>query len=176
MRKLAIFILLAGLSACVSSWDVDRPNQLSKRMDPSVTAYVSVPPDAALGKTHYRGSGLMVATAVATAFGHHMRQVDVASGPQTYDAALEAARQSGAAYLIAPDILIWEDRSGHWSGRTDWARIEISVVEVATGDVIETAVVGATSGFSAMFRDAHPQDLLKKPVRSYVDSLFPGQS
>jgi hypothetical protein len=113
----------------------------------------------------------MAAQIVKDAFARHLRHVEMATAPQTFEGAMEIARQMNATYLIAPSIVHWEDRATHWSGRSDTAILEISVVEVATGKIIERATVKATSGASALFV-GHPQKLLPRPVKLYADSLF----
>jgi hypothetical protein len=170
MRALILIIALLGLAAC-GTYAVDRPPQISKRLAPSATAYVSVPPDGKYGRTVYTGSGAMAAQIVATAFARHLDHVEEASAPQTFDLALERAKELKAAYLIAPAILHWEDRARFWSGRSDKAELQIAVVDVTTGQTIEHAVVGGIKGWP-VFRNIHPQKLLPRPVGEYVDSLF----
>ena len=173
MRRFLAICALFALSACGSTHDIDRPMQFSKRLDPSASAYVTVPQDGYHDQTVYQGSGMMTANAVVAAFQPHFSQVFEASAPQTLESAMVAAREMGASYVIAPAILHWEERAGQWSLRSDRAGIELSVIEVATGDVIETAVVKAVSGYAAYFVRRRPQQLLPAPLNQYADSLFP---
>jgi hypothetical protein len=170
MRTLILIIALLGLAAC-ETYAVDRPNQISQRLAPAATAYVSVPPDGKYGKTVYAGSGAMAAQIVAAAFSRHFDHIEQASEPQTFDLALERAKEMRVAYLIAPAILHWEDRASFWSGRTDIAKLQILVIDVTTGQTIEQAVVSGTKGWP-VFRNIHPQHVLPRPVGQYVDSLF----
>jgi Domain of unknown function (DUF4823) len=173
MRILVIFSILIVLTSCADTHEVHRVSQVSQRLSADGIAYVSVPPDGRYGSTVYTGSGAMASQIVVAAFSRHMTRVEQASAPQTFVKSLEAAKQARATYLVAPAILHWEDRATEWSGRPDKVELRISVVDTASGKVIETAVVSGTSGL-ATFGGDHPQDLLPEPVQQYVDSLFPG--
>jgi hypothetical protein len=172
MRFLVLVVVLLGLAACEDTFAVKRPNQISQYMLKSATGYVSVPPDGRYGHTVYHGSGRTVADAVAAAFGKHLAKVEEADMPRTVDAALEKAKEADARYLIAPAILHWEDRATEFSGLSDRLVLEISVIEVATGDLIEQAVLSGTNGIPNIGSEK-PEQLVATPVNRYVDSLFP---
>lgn len=176
MRFLPVFCLSFLLAACVSTQDVDRPAQVSQRLDTAAVAYVSVPPDGHFGKTVYANSGMMAANAVAKAFQAHLQNVYVASAPATIDDALQAARGAGARYLISPVILHWEEHATQWSWRSDRVRIKLTVIDTMSGNIVETAVLKGTSGAAAFFVRREPQQLLAPPLDQYVESLFPEKS
>jgi Domain of unknown function (DUF4823) len=176
MKSFLIVCVLLTVSACVSTYDVDRPDQVSKRLNASTSAYVTVPPDGHYGQTLYKGSGAKAANAVAAAFRPYLRQVTEAKEPMTLEMALADAREAKADYLIAPSILHWEDRATLWSGRSDRVRIELCVIEVSTGDVVEKATIKGTSGFAAFWVRRRPEQLLPAPLKEYVASLFPQRS
>jgi hypothetical protein len=171
MRTVILVLAALGLAACVDTHAVERPIQISKRIVPTAIAYVSVPPDATMGDSYFPGSGAAAASVVADAFARHMPKIERAEAPQTLPAALIAARAKGAAYLIAPGILRWEDWNTRVSGRSDQVALEIAVLDVATGEIIERGVVKGTNGIPEVGSE-RPQLLLPIPVRDYVDSLF----
>lgn len=100
-----------------------------------------------------------------------MAKVEEATAPQTRDEALAAAKEAGASYLIVPAILHWEDRATEFSGLSDRVEIEIVVIEIATGDMIERAYIKGTNGIPDL-ASTKPEQLLPIPVNRYVDSLF----
>ena len=171
IRIVVLIFVLLGLAACEDTFAVKRPNQLSKYILTSATAYVSVPPDAQFGQIDYHSSGKFVAYVVASAFSEHLANVRMAEMPQTFDAALDRAKELDARYLIAPAILHWEDRATELSGQSDRIVLEISVIEVATGDIIERAVLSGTNGIPNLGSE-RPEQLVPPPVYQYVDSLF----
>jgi hypothetical protein len=171
MRTVILVLAALGLAACVDTHAVERPMQISKRIAPTATAYVSVPPDATMGAFYFVGSGQAAADAVAAAFARHMPNLVRADAPQTLPAALEQARAKNAAYLIAPGILRWEDWNTRVSGKSDQVELEIAVIEVATGQIVERGVVKGTNGIPDNASE-RPQLLLPLPVGDYVDTLF----
>jgi len=90
---------------------------------------------------------------------------------QAFEAALNAAKKHGAAYLVVPTILEWEDRATEWSAIPDRASIKLSIIDTANSETIDSATIKGKSGL-ATFGGDHPQDLLPKPVGEYVKSLY----
>jgi len=172
MRFLVLVLVLLGLTACEDTFSVDRPNQISQYMHRSATGYVSVPPDGEFGQMTFPGSGMTVSEAVMAAFAKHLSKVVIAKAPQTLDSALKNAREAGAQYLIAPNIVRWEDWNTEVSGRSDRMSVEISVIKVATGAVIEHGVISGINGVPEL-GSTKPEQLIPTPLSRYVDSLFP---
>ena len=171
MRTLVLLLAGVVLAACADTHSVYRPNQISKRMAPSATAYVSVPPDGAHEGKMYPGTGVTAAQIVSAAFARHFQRVEQATGPQTLQSALDQAKAKNARYLIAPAILDWQDWDTQNTGRSDHVQVEITVIEVATGETIEHGFVGGTNGIPS-WGSEKTQELLPVPVAEYVDSLF----
>jgi hypothetical protein len=172
MRTLVLLLAAIALVACVGdTHSVKRPVQLSKRMMPSATAYVSMPPDGEHAGYVFPGSGAIVQKIVGDAFARHFPRVERAAAPQTLAQALAKAKELKASYLVAPAVLHWENWNTEISGRSDQVKVEIAVIEVATGQVIEHGLVGGTNGIPE-YGTNHPKELLPMPVAQYVDSLF----
>jgi len=134
-------------------------------------AYVGVPKDGSYGTIAYPGSGALTAQAVAAAFAPYLAKTTVGVKTEGFDAALKSARAGRNTYLLYPEILLWEDRATEWSGRPDQASVKVSVVRAATGDVLDSAVVGGKSGLATLGGD-RPEHLLPKPLADYAASLF----
>ncbi len=107
---------------------------------------------------------------------HALRRLPKRAAPalpdRTKDGALEKAKAGGYTYLIYPVILYWEDRATEWSGIPDKITVEISVIDVATGAVLNSARIEGKSKWATLGGD-HLQDLLEKPLTDYARTLFP---
>jgi Domain of unknown function (DUF4823) len=171
MRIFFFVLTLLGLAACADTHSVQRINETTRKLSRTEIGYVAVPQDGRYGGTVYAGSGAMTSQIVMAAFSRHLERVTVAGSVQGFDASLAAARQAKASYLISPTILHWEDRATEWSGISDKVSVRISVVDAATGKIIDSAVVDGRSGWATLGGD-HPQDLLPEPIGQYADSLF----
>lgn len=171
MRLILATLFLVGLAACADTHQVHLGHQAASKLSADGIAYISVPENGRYGHTVYGSSGVMAAQIVAAAFGRHMRRIEQASSPQSTEQSLDSARKAGATYLVEPSILHWEDRATEWSGIRDKVELRISVLDAASGTVLETAVVSGSSGWATLGGD-HPQDLLPKPTQEYVDGLF----
>jgi hypothetical protein len=124
----------------------------------------------------YPGPGKRTAFEVTRAFSPRLEKTTQARGTgtagQDKDGALEKAKAGGYTYLIYPVILHWEDRATEWSGIPDKITVEISVIDVATGAVLDSARIEGKSKWATLGGD-HPQDLLEKPLTDYARTLFP---
>ena len=170
-RLAPVLSIVAVLSGCADTHSVQKVINSGHTLSPSASAYVTTPADGRYGKTVYDGSGRMTSDIVATAFMRRLSRVDQADGPQSNEEALASARKMGATYLVAPDILQWEDRATEWSGKPDRAEIRLRVVDTATERVIASGLISGQSGLATLGGDK-PQDLLRQPTENYVGSLF----
>jgi len=171
VQKILAIAIALTLTACATQTSVQRTTQSSARLTPNLIAYVSVPQDGAYGNKPYIGSGRMATEAVAAAFVPHMARVEQAPAVQSAEDARIAANEAGAAYLIEPTIMRWEDRATEWSGISDKASVQVRITDPKTGAVLDSAVINGKSSYWTMGGD-HPQDLLPGPMKEYADSLF----
>lgn len=171
MRLVSIVLFVALLSACADTHQLLRTGREIPKLEQSRTVYVSVPKDGRYGQTSYSGSGQNTTQIVLAAFSQYAKRVEAGHEYHTFEEALDAARKFGAAYLVVPTILEWEDRATEWSGIPDKASIKISVIDTGSGATLDSVVIKGKSGL-ATFGGDHPQDLLPKPVGEYVKSLF----
>jgi len=172
MRWLSIIILFVSLvSACADTHQLLRTSRELPRLDRNKIVYVSVPKDGRYGRIVYSGSGPNTTQIVLAAFSQYAKRVESGHEYQAFEAALNAAKKHGAAYLVVPTILEWEDRATEWSAIPDRASIKLSIIDTANSETIDSATIKGKSGL-ATFGGDHPQDLLPKPVGEYVKSLY----
>lgn len=90
---------------------------------------------------------------------------------QSFDEAIQYTNDNSFNYLIYPQILHWEDRATEWSGISDKVTVKINIIEANTKKTLDSATIEGTSGWATLGGD-HPQDLLKKPINDFVNSLY----
>jgi hypothetical protein len=169
ISSLAILSILL-VTGCADVSTVKRNDTRTASLDSKARTFITIPEDGSYGRTVYKGSGSTVSGIVLSAFAVKLLNIDLADKTLSFDDALTYARIQGYRYLISPKILHWEDRNAAWSGRPSKASIRIIIVDVKTGDVIESTVIDARSS-SWRMTDPAPEDALPKPVAEYVSSL-----
>jgi hypothetical protein len=164
-----VLTLTALFTGCADVTSVTRDAPREVVLDSKAKAYVSVPPDAQNAQQAYTGSGRIAAGIVLTEFSTKMLNVDIAGKKEYFDLALNNARRQGYQYLIVPKITHWEDNDV-LSGQPSKATISIRIVDVITGDIIDSVVIDSRSSVVRM-TDASPEDALPEPIQKYVNSL-----
>ena len=87
----------------------------------------------------------------------------------------EGEAQAGArgfTHYVHPTILHWEDRNTEWSGKRDKISIQLQVVEIESGNIIDATMLDGKSKL-ATFGGDHPEELLAKPLAQYAELLCP---
>jgi Domain of unknown function (DUF4823) len=137
----------------------------------NATALVALPEDGHFEKIPYPGSGRTTGLALSAAFARHLHRVDSTPETAAFAVQLDKARAAKFDYLIVATVVHWEDRATEWSGRPDRIEIEIRTMDAPSG---ETLALGSVKGKSkwATFGGDSPEDLLAKPLDSYVGWLF----
>jgi hypothetical protein len=171
MRLVLVVLFVSLISACADTHQLLRAGRETPKLESNRTVYVSVPKDGRYGHIVYSGSGSNTSQVVLMAFSRYAMRVETGHAYQSLEEALNSAQKIGAAYLVVPTILEWEDRATEWSAIPDKASIKISVVDVRNGETVDSVVIKGKSGL-ATFGGDHPQDLLPKPVGEYAKSLF----
>jgi hypothetical protein len=172
--KRVIASLIAGVlsAGCADTYRMVRSEAPSNvRLMPSDTVFIAVPEDGMYGADTYRGSGQTTAQIIYSTFVKRIRTAKVGRSIQSFDEALDFAKKNNHKYLVYPTILHWEDRATEWSAIPDKVEVKIEVIDVASGNRIEAAIVKGKSGL-ATFGGDHPQDLLPEPVEEFVSSLY----
>ncbi|MDX2499528.1 MAG: DUF4823 domain-containing protein [Deltaproteobacteria bacterium] len=168
--SLATAVLI--LAGCADSHQLVRLNESnSTKLDKNCAVYVAVSKDSRYGDIKYEGSGATTSQVIMAAFAKHIARIESAPTYEPLSINLKKARSDGFSHLVYPMILHWEDRATEWSGTPDKVRVKISLLDVATGQVLDGAIISGESGL-ATFGGDRPQDLLAEPMDEYVASLF----
>jgi hypothetical protein len=80
------------------------------------------------------------------------------------------ARTAGAAYLLQPAILRWEERT-EWSGKQDRVRLRLTLYEVASGQPLDAAYIHIESP-KVEVNEHRIGALLRDPLVRYAGGLF----
>lgn len=144
---------------------------LRQKLKQEDSVYIVVPADGKYGDFVYQGSGQTTAQVIKTAFLKHLNRVETSVDVEKFEEGLEKAKSQGFTCLVRPTILHWEDRATEWSGKPDKVEVKINVVDVGSGDILDSVVIKGKSRW-ATFGGDHPQDLLPEPINNYVSSLF----
>jgi len=162
-----LWLMMAGVSALFvgcTSYDARVVRRPAERLNPGDPVTILVPKPGWYGETCYRKSGKMTADALEEAFDRHARAISQTRGPLHM-------RPSASGYVVKPVILHWEERATEWSGKPDRIAVKIEVLNANDLSVRSSVVVKGKSKWFTFGGD-HPQDLLAKPIRDYVDSLY----
>ncbi len=171
MRYLKLLLISLFITSCADSHQILRTSNNEIKLNPSSSAYISIPKDGRYGQTIYTGSGATVSQVILLEFSKHLTQVETGHEYQTYKEAIKHAKENKFDYLIFPSVLAWEDRATEWSGIPDKATIKISIIKTTASKTLDSVIIKGTSGLGTFGGD-HPQDLLPKPVSDYVKKLF----
>lgn len=171
MRYFILALSLVLLGGCTHTITRTDGPMAERKLARSASFYLMVPADGQYRQTIYRGSGRTTAQVIKGSIGRFTNKVDQGTGVESLEKALETAKEAGAAYVVQPIILHWEDRATQWSGIPDRIRVSISVIDAQTGETVRSTVINGKSKW-ATFGGDHPQDLLPEPVDSFVEELF----
>ena len=135
------------------------------------SVYISTPSDGSFGSTVCPNSGRMTAQAIKSAFLKKVTRVKVSPGTETYETGLKNASSQDFSHYLWLDILHWEERATEWSGLPDRIEVKIKLIRVDDARTVDSVIIKGSSKWATMGGD-HPQDLLPKPLNSYVSSIF----
>lgn len=174
LRLLAFAASVLAVAACADQTVLRTADGPGVRVIPAgAPVYVSVPTDGAYRGEVQPGSGAVTAGIVAAAFAARMPAVRLGTAHASRDEALQAARATGARYLIEPRILHWENQTAVTSFAADKATVRLTVLDTRTGTIVDS---GEIVGHGAWTKsgDTLPQDLLPVPAAYYADRLVEG--
>lgn len=141
------------------------------RLDAQKSVFITVPGDGEFADALYLGSGRAVAQAIAMAFTRRGIPVLVAKGHLTREQALSTAARLDAGYLVLPVITLWNQRN-EWLSRPSRLAVRISILDVATGRLIESKPVETRNLTVLAFTISDPESLLEEPIYKYVSALY----
>jgi hypothetical protein len=171
MRKIALCIVILGLTGCASTRHVQQLSHDAESLDRTKTVYIAIPEDGAYGNQKTPGSGQQAAQALATALAQQSISVKLGSHTEDSKAAIASAQAEHLAYVALPTITNWEHRVTSWSGRPSRLSLRVDVVDAETGKTIDTSVVDSKSA-SMTFAATGPARLLSQAMTQYVQQLY----
>lgn len=160
-----------GLGACSQKHAIDTVQTPPQRLDRGAAVYVMVPqPGIHEGKT-YPESGVQTAQAAVAALAPYASRATSGGTPETLENARRKAQSAGAAYIVEPTILNWEDRATEWSGWPDRITIKLVVWDTKSGKDVASTLARASSKWGTFGGD-HPQDLLPQLMASFFSRIY----
>jgi hypothetical protein len=170
--------LVLSLSGCTtifhkSALTDSRPPASATRvhLDPFKSVFIAVPSDGAFGSVYYIGSGRAVASAITAAFTAQGIPVYVAEGQLASEETLRAATRLKAGYAVLSAITLWDQRN-EWLGLPSALAVRVSIVDVNTGQTIESKPIETRNETVLAFTIFSPETLLEKPLNQYVSELY----
>lgn len=149
------------------------------RLQPDSLIYIAQSHFAPKGEAWPRPN--VVAEEAFAGFVEYFPLVRGAPAPLGLDEALAQARAEGAHYLLYTRFAAMDDRVGtldELNDQRDVSRlgldsgvIQLMLLETGTRYLVDTARIRTRGGLLFLF-DAHPQDLLRPPLRSYARQLL----
>ncbi|MEQ8390525.1 MAG: DUF4823 domain-containing protein [Thalassospira sp.] len=172
-RNLGILCAVAmsfALGACSSKYRTDN-HEVIQTVAPGSSFYIMLPEDGTFGHINYANSGQMLATEVYKQLAPYSGEIVKATSVETRDEAFAAAQDQDLEFLIAPQILHWEDRATEWSSRPDRITILYQAFNVTDKTMLANSTISASSKW-ATFGGDHPVHLLPVPTKQFVSSLL----
>lgn len=121
------------------------------------------------GRTE-RGSGLAASREVTTALSYQNPLVELAESSEPRTEVLALAQSRGFAFVVDPEVVLWENRATNWSGRPDRVRIVIRLFDATDGRALDATTISATG--PSLLDLGGPAELLRKPLIEYAENLF----
>ncbi|WP_426730848.1 DUF4823 domain-containing protein [Myxococcus faecalis] len=159
------------LSACVTKTEITRLRAGPPQLTAAESLYVFIPADGVYENKRFAGSALATSKAVFVAFYKRTPHVKLGNLTERFEEGMKAARAAQSKYLVRPTLLHWEDRATQWSGKPDQIDVKLELIDVATGKVVNSTRLKATSE-SMSHLSSRPEDLLPKPLEQFVSSLY----
>lgn len=165
---LALAILLTG---CANTYSLVRqPKEGVPRVSIIDTFCIAVNGSSAAHDKTYTAVGLVLSDIIRSSLEEKGILPETESSYLSLYDALKSARAKDCDYIIYATIASWEDHSAVWDGVPNKAEIRISIIDAATGNSIDSAILGGKS--RRPFAGDLPQDLVAPPVENYLSGLF----
>jgi hypothetical protein len=170
-RLIVTATMLMGLLGCGSDQIETLVGGDTAPLNAGAPVYIAVPKDPS-NDSDYAGSGMFVADSIAKRLSERHIHLSIALATATDEANLEAARKTGATYLLEPSITDWEQHETQWTGTPSRMGIRMTIIAVATGEQIRVDDIVSDSGHISFF-GTDPKELLDDAIDHYVSRLYP---
>ena len=169
-RQIFMGLIVVLIAGCASTYSYTDLHKIESMLDASSGVLISVPEDGFYGARKYPNSGRMTANAFKAAFSKRVSKVDIIDSCHGENCLNNIDTQK-YKYYVKLDIHHWEDRSTGWSGRSDFIRIQIVIINTRTKqELANSSYTG--KGKTERYGGNYPQDLLREPTEKYVNSLY----
>ncbi|HEY5658993.1 MAG TPA: DUF4823 domain-containing protein [Myxococcota bacterium] len=163
---------LLALVACAHTYDVhSSPASNGPLLPLGASVLVGLPLDGHDGHSVYEGSGALTAESIVAALRRYTEAAEVAGIAETLEEYEARAREAGQQFVLFPEIFVWKDRNTRRWGLPDLLELQLTLVDVATGEVLDTTTISASSRIGLSWDD-RPQDLLPVPLEGYAARIF----
>jgi hypothetical protein len=178
--KMFSISLVLSLLACTAIYQTAKPlptghekptSTTRVRLDPLRAVFVTIPGDGESASVWCLGSGRAAAQAITAAFAKQGIPVYVAEEQLAREEALLAAARLKAGYVALSVITLWDQRN-EWLGRPSSVAVRVSIVDVATGRVIESKPIVTHNRTQLAFTIVSPETLLEKSLNEYVSKFY----
>lgn len=168
-RSLTAFVFAVSLIDIAFTANATETPSVSVPVAPIDSVLVAVPEDGRFNGKTYFGSGHFVAYRIAREFEQLARKVDIAPlDVRDRDTLFEIARRANDTYLVIPTIIRWEHRV---RGTPSRAGIDIVIVQVSTGQIIQSTLIEADSS-TTIVRETNPDIVAIGLIHDYVGHLY----
>ena len=164
-RIVALIVISAALTGCTSTYHMEVLKSPDRKFLKTHSITIQTPKNGYYGEQEYVRSGQMTADAFKSEFLRYASNVTIdPKGKLSFS-------NPSNTYYVRPEILQWEERATEWSGRRDKIKIKVDVYDMKTKSQQSSVIFSGKSKW-ATFGGDHPQDLLPKPIRDYLKTLY----
>ncbi len=163
-------LVVAGALTLTSCAQIKHTNltRTDVGLAPERAVFIEIPKDGQYGTINYQNSSLKLVNLLRGEFIKYSSAIEVCE----VEACVVETDNNQNAYLVKPKILHWEDRETQWSFRPDVIEIQLSVVDMETGKEVRSTIYKAKSRVIQFFAGTSPEDILERPTREAVASLY----
>lgn len=171
MRRTVFLLLILSIVFGCAKQNISPMVQSSSKLDRDMPVYVAIGEDGKYGSFNYYGTGREVSILIMNSINQHAHNVELADEYLKKADALEASAKNGCSYMVMPTFVHFEDRNTPWSGRRDHVTLQIDIYDTGTKEKINSTTIAASNRWF-QFRDHSPMVLLRRPIKTYIDSVY----
>ncbi len=168
IKIISIAYMCLLLTDCTANYQITRHEY--QRLSKTDSYYIALPENGRYGTINYPNSGAATRDILFSGFVSRGIPAMLGTKTQKNDALVDAQTQHFNR-LVYPVILHWEDRATEWSGLRDRAKINIEVIDIETGETLDSTLLDLT-GTWWTFGGLHPQNLVEEASVDYFEELF----
>ena len=172
MKKIILIISILFFGCTTTHTVLDGgTNAKGIKLSHEATVYMSLPEDNTSNEYLYVDSGKDFATELEIILNEYFSDVRVSDSVETCDQGLENAKSNDFNYHICPRLLQYEDYSTGWNGIPDKIKLEITLTEANTDELVDKFLMKG-EGKVVTFGGDHPFDIAREPLTKWIKSLF----